>query len=200
MAKLSSRQQQIVDYIRESMAKRGYPPSVREICRAVGLKSTSAVHAQLKRLEAMGVLVRDRWTKRAIRLVEDEGVSNLIPLVGKVTAGSPVLAVENIEGYMPVPRELGEAGSHFLLRVKGDSMVGAGIMDGDVLVVRQQDHCQSGDIAVVLLGDEATVKRVVFDSGRVILQPENPAYEKIVVSPDQQFKVLGKVTGLFRKL
>lgn len=197
---LTARQRDILNFIRDTLVRFGYPPTVREIGQAVGLRSPSAVHAQLKKLEELGVIRRDPSRKRGIRLVEDAVAPNLLPLVGKVTAGLPVLAVENIEGYLPVPRELGEAGSHFLLRVRGDSMAGAGILDGDILVVRQQDHCENGDIAVVLLGDEATVKRVFFESQKVILRPENPAYEDIVVLPSQQFKILGKVTGLFRKM
>lgn len=202
MSELTPRQAQIVRFITDTIARRGYPPTVREIGRAVGLKSPSAVHAQLKRLEDKGILTRERAMTRAIRLLgaEKRLSGNSLPLVGKVTAGIPVLAAQNIEGYMPVPSELGQTGSHFILRVKGDSMAGAGILDGDFLVVRQQDYCSEGDIAVALLADEATVKRVHFERDHIALRPENPAYSEIVVRPGQPFKILGVVTGLFRKI
>lgn len=198
---LTPRQAEIVRFIRETLTQRGYPPTVREIGRAVGLKSPSAVHAQLKRLEEKGIILREPSITRAIRLLGSESLpNNLLPLVGKVTAGLPILATQNIEGYLPVPTELGKPGSHFVLRVKGDSMIGAGILDGDFLVVRQQDYCSEGDIAVVLLADEATVKRIHFGQDCVILHPENPAFSDITIRGGEPFKVLGVVTGLFRRI
>jgi SOS-response transcriptional repressor, LexA len=201
------KQQKILDFVNRQVAEKGYPPSVREICRAVGFRSTSTVHAYIKKLEEEGLIKKDATKPRALRIVDDshnslEGyiadreIEN-VPVVGKITAGQPILAVENIEETFPIPVEYLQNSKVFMLKVKGDSMVGAGIMDGDYILVRQQNTAENGDIVVALIGDEATVKRFYREKGHIRLQPENPSYEPIIVKEDMT--VLGKVIGLFRK-
>ncbi|HQD90521.1 MAG TPA: transcriptional repressor LexA [Syntrophomonadaceae bacterium] len=200
---LTERQQQILNYIRQCIRNNGYPPSVREIGEAVGLRSSSTVHAYLVQLEELGVIRKDPTKPRAIIPVDndepDQHLSNALslPLVGKVAAGSPILAEQNIEAYLSVPSELLGYGTHFLLQVKGDSMIEAGILDGDYLIVRQQNQASNGDIVVAMMEDEATVKRIYFYNDYVELRPENSSMEPLRVNNTQ---ILGKVAGLIRKM
>jgi repressor LexA len=208
---LTGRQQEIWDFLVDYVDRHGYPPTVREIGDAVGLASPSTVHAHLANLERAGLLRRDPTKPRALELTgrgkRAEAIAadhhhRGLPLVGEIAAGGPLLAEENIEEYVAVPAMLERGGADFLLRVKGDSMVEAGILDGDVVVVRRQQTAQNGDIVVALAGedeaaDEATVKRYFREDGRVRLQPENSALEPIYAAHVQ---VLGKVTGVFRAL
>lgn len=200
---LTERQQQILDFIRQCIRNNGYPPSVREIGEAVGLRSSSTVHAYLVQLEELGVIRKDPTKPRAIIPVDndepDQHLSNALslPLVGKVAAGSPILAEQNIEAYLSVPSELVGYGTHFLLQVKGDSMIEAGILDGDYLIVRQQNQASNGDIVVAMMEDEATVKRIYFHKDHIELRPENSSMEPLRVSNTQ---ILGKVAGLMRKM
>lgn len=232
---LTRRQQQILDVIRRESARRGYPPSVREIGEALGLRSPSTVHGHLVRLARKGYIRRDPSKRRAIELLwppagaDDTGrgpalrdgagaadaaaVPDLpdgehpssvsrrlqwVPLVGRVTAGQPILAVENVEGWMPLPHELVQDGEEvFALRVRGDSMVGAGIADGDIVFVRRQPSADNGAIVVALIGDEATVKRFFREPEGIRLQPANDAYPPVIT---RRAVILGKVIGLFRRL
>lgn len=197
---LSERQRQILDFIKREIRRKGYPPSVREIGEAVGLRSSATVHAHLARLEEKGYIRRDPVKPRAIEVLEDDPyyrkkrVVN-VPVVGRVTAGTPILAVENIEDVFPLPYELVGDENVFLLRVRGESMIEAGIYDGDYVLVRQQQHARDGDIVVALLGDEATVKRFYKEQDHVRLQPENSLMDPIIT---RDVQILGKVTGLFR--
>jgi len=202
---LTDRQRQILEFIDSEARRRGFPPSVREIGSAVGLSSSSTVHSHLAALEDKGYIRRDPTKPRALEVL---GVSrqgrggpdaphvHIVPLVGQVAAGAPVLAAENIETMIPLPDELADD-STFILRVKGDSMIEAGIFEGDFLVVHQQQTADNGDIVVALLGEEATVKRFYRESGRVRLQPENSSMEPIYAT---DVLVLGKVISLFRRL
>lgn len=202
MGSLTQRQRQILDFIKRQTREKGYPPSVREIGEAVGLSSSSTVHGHLARLEEKGFLRRDPTKPRAIEVLDDDDravqhhrlVS--VPLVGRVTAGEPILAVENIEDYIPLPRDLAGGDGTYLLSVRGDSMIGAGIHDGDLVIVRPQASADNGDIVVAMLEDEATVKRFFKEKTGVRLQPENPLLEPIRA---RQVTVLGKVIGLFRR-
>jgi repressor LexA len=207
---LTGRQQEIWDFVVEYVDRHGYPPTVREIGDAVGLASPSTVHAHLANLERAGLLRRDPTKPRALELTgrgrRAEAIaaepSRGLPLVGEIAAGGPLLAEENVEDYVTVPEMLERGGADFLLRVKGDSMVEAGILDGDIVVVRRQQTAQNGDIVVALAGDdeaadEATVKRYFREDGRIRLQPENSALEPIYAAHVQ---ILGKVTGVFRTL
>jgi repressor LexA len=209
-AVLTARQQEIWQFLVEYTDGHGYPPTVREIGEAVGLASPSTVHAHLANLERAGLIRRDPTKPRALELIgrERSGASrptpetHVLPLVGQIAAGGPMLAEESIEGYLGVPEPLARGGDEFILRVKGDSMVNAGILDGDYVVVRKQQDAQNGDVVVALAGtdeaaDEATVKRFFRETGRVRLQPENEALEPIYA---QHVQVLGKVTGVFRTL
>lgn len=199
---ISRRQEQILDYIKAETETQGYPPSVREIGRAVGLKSTSTVHGHLAQLERKGYIRRDSSKPRAIEVLPAAGIlprsaSVTVPLVGRVTAGLPVLAVENIEDYFPLPKDFGEQGTLFMLRVTGDSMIEAGILDGDYVIVRQQENAENGEIVVALLEDEATVKRFFKEKGKLRLQPENRFMEPIIV---EDASILGKVIGVVRRI
>jgi repressor LexA len=205
---LTKRQQEIFDFIRRYSAKYGYPPTVRDIGKAVGLASSSTVHAHLSNLEKIGLLRRDPSKPRAIELL-DRAVGNAVdsvrsivrpealPLLGAVAAGQPVLAEENVEEYIPVPQIAGGEDGEYLLRVRGDSMKDAGIIEGDLVVVRPQDTAQEGDIVVALLGEEATVKRFFRESDHIRLQPENETMEPI---RSKEVKVLGRVVGLLRSM
>ena len=200
---LTKRQQEIFDFIKRYSAKYGYPPTVRDIGKAVGLASSSTVHAHLANLERIGLLRRDPSKPRAIEMLDRavEGVRSIVrsddglPLVGSVAAGQPVLAEENIEEYVPVPTQAGGEKGQYLLRIRGDSMKNAGILEGDMVVVRQQDTAKNGDVVVALVGEEATVKRFFRESDHVRLQPENDAHEPI---RSREVQVLGKVVGLMR--
>jgi repressor LexA len=198
---LTPRQREIWDYLNAYVDQHGYPPTVREIGQAVGLASPSTVHAHLANLERAGLLKRDPTKPRALELVAREREHRL-PLLGQVAAGSPLLAEENVEDYLAVPEPLSRGGEEFLLRVKGDSMIKVGILEGDILVVRKQESADNGEIVVALAGEdesagEATVKRFFREGGRVRLQPENDALEPIYADFVQ---ILGKVTGVFRML
>jgi len=200
---LTKRQQEIFDFIKRYSAKYGYPPTVRDIGKAVGLASSSTVHAHLANLEKIGLLRRDPTKPRAIELLDRAaaGVRSLVrpglPLVGQVAAGQPVLAEENIEDYVPTPDLAGGEAGDYLLRVRGDSMMNVGILDGDLVVVKRQEAADDGDIVVALVGEDATVKRYFKESDHVRLQPENDSMEPI---RSREVRVLGKVVGLMRSL
>ena len=204
---VTERQRAILDYLRAFVDEHGYPPTVREIGEAVGLRSPSTVHAHLAQLERAGLLRRDPTKPRAIELTDrrrqlDESPADVhrLPLVGEIAAGGPLLADQNIEDYVAVPEPLSRGGEEFILRVKGDSMVGAGILDGDFVVVQRRQDARDGEIVVALAdadesAEEATVKRFFREDGRVRLQPENDALEPIYADHVQ---ILGKVIGVFR--
>ena len=204
---LTERQRQILDFLTKYVDEHGYPPTVREIGEAVGLASPSTVHAHLANLERAGLLKRDPTKPRAIELYREPKAEpaadvHRLPLVGEVAAGGPLLAEGNVEEYLAVPEPLSKGGEEFLLRVKGDSMINAGILDGDIAVVERRQDARNGDIVVALAGDdesadEATLKRFFREDGRVRLQPENDALEPIYA---QHVQILGKVIGVFRQL
>jgi len=202
---LTKRQQEIFDFIKKYSARYGYPPTVRDIGKAVGLASSSTVHAHLANLEKVGMLRRDPTKPRAIELLDKAvGAAKSVvtgggglPLVGHVAAGQPILAEENIEDYVQVPAIAGGAEGEFVLAVRGDSMVEAGILDGDFVVVRSQDTAADGEIVVALVGEEATVKRFFKESDHVRLQPENVTMEPIRT---RDVRILGRVVGVFRKV
>ncbi len=190
-------QQKILDFIRREIEEKGYPPSVREICAAVGLKSTSTVHAHLNTLEKKGFIRRDSTKPRALEVL-DNSVSRgrSVPLVGKVTAGLPITAIENIEDYLTLPQSMLGRDEVFCLRVQGESMIDIGILDGDIIVVRRQQDAENGEVVVAMIDDEATVKRIFFEENRVRLQPENRSMQPIYTDHAQ---VLGKVVALLRQ-
>ncbi|HEU0249189.1 MAG TPA: transcriptional repressor LexA [Solirubrobacteraceae bacterium] len=205
---LTKRQQEIYDFIRKYSAKYGYPPTVRDIGKAVGLASSSTVHAHLANLEKVGRLRRDPSKPRAIELLDKAvdaavgGVRSIVsqdslPLLGSVAAGQPILAEENVEEYVSVPAFAGGSDGDYLLRIRGESMKNAGIMEDDLVVVHQQETAQQGDIVVALLGEEATVKRYFRESDHIRLQPENETMEPIRT---REVKVLGRVVGLLRSM
>jgi repressor LexA len=204
---LTKRQQEIFDFIKRYSAKYGYPPTVRDIGKAVGLASSSTVHAHLANLEKIGLLRRDPTKPRALELLDraaagvQAGVQTFLqpglPLVGQVAAGQPIVAEENIEEYIQTPSFAGGEDGEFLLRVRGDSMQDAGIIEGDLVVVHSQEHAQDGDIVVALVGEEATVKRFFQEADHVRLQPENTSMEPI---RSRDVRVLGKVVGLMRNI
>ena len=198
--KITAKQQEILDYIKEEILKKGYPPAVREICEAVNLKSTSSVHSHLETLEKNGYIRRDPTKPRAIEIIDDNfnltrrEVVN-VPIVGRVAAGQPILAVENIESYFPIPMEFMPNQDTFMLTVKGESMINAGIFDGDNILVQQQKDARNGDIVVALVDDSATVKTFYKEDGHYRLQPENDSMDPIIV---ENCEILGKVFGVFR--
>jgi repressor LexA len=199
---LTKRQQEIFDFIRRYASRYGYPPTVREIGKAVGLASSSTVHAHLANLEKYGVLRRNPAKPRAMEVLIDRAKKAMspegaIPLVGQIAAGEPLLAEENVEEYMAVPRLAGGDEGQYVLRVKGESMRDAGILEGDFVVVCPQETAQDGDIVVALLGDEATVKRYFKEPDHIRLQPENETMEPIRSS---DVKVIGRVVGVFRSV
>ena len=191
-------QQKILDFIRSEIETKGYPPSVREICAAVGLRSTSSVHMHLTQLEKQGVIRRDATKPRALELLDSPlSRGRSVPLVGKVTAGQPILAIENIEDYLIIPNDLAaQEEDLFALRVQGESMIEAGILDGDIVVVHSQEQAENGDIVVALIDDEATLKRIFYEDGHVRLQPENHAMTPIIVD---HADVRGKLVALVRR-
>ena len=197
---LSQKQQEILDYIKEETIKKGYPPTVRDICEAVNLKSTSSVHAHLSTLERNGLIRRDPTKPRAIEII-DEGFQMVrqemtsIPIVGQVAAGQPILAEENISGYFPLPVEYVPNSETFVLKVKGDSMINAGIHSGDSIFVQSCNSAHNGDIVVALIDDSATVKTFYKEKDHIRLQPENDTMEPIIV---KECTILGKVFGVFR--
>lgn len=204
MTKISKRQQLILDFIKDEVRKKGYPPSVREIGEAVGLASSSTVHGHLARLESKGFIRRDPTKPRAIEILDTEDNiprSNVInvPIVGKVTAGQPITAIENVEEYFPLPDSLAHGDDQvFMLEVMGDSMIEAGILDGDYVIVKQQQTANNGDIVVAMTEeDEATVKRFFKEKDYIRLQPENSSLEPIIL---QNVSILGKVIGVYRQI
>lgn len=198
--KISSKQQEILEYIKETILKKGYPPAVREICEAVHLKSTSSVHSHLETLEEKGYIRRDPTKPRTIEIIDDcfnltrREVVN-VPLLGTVAAGQPLYAEENIENYYPIPSDLLPNAETFMLKVKGTSMINAGILEGDQIIVEHCPTARNGEIVVALVDDSATVKRFFKENGHYRLQPENDSMEPIIVN---QVEILGKVIGLFR--
>ena len=198
--RITDKQREILEYIKKEILNRGYPPTVRDICEAVNLKSTSSVHSHLETLEKNGYIRRDPTKPRAIEIVDDN--FNLtrrefanVPLIGQVAAGQPLLAVENIESYFPIPTEFMPNAESFMLKVKGESMINAGIFDGDNILVEKCDNVHNGDIVVALIDDSATVKTFYKEDGHIRLQPENDTMDPISV-PD--CKIVGKVFGVFR--
>ena len=199
---ITAKQKEILEYIKSEILKRGFPPAVREICEAVHLKSTSSVHSHLESLERKGYIRRDPTKPRAIEILDDsfqllrkEMVN--VPIVGKIAAGSPLLAVENIESYFPIPSEYLPNAQTFLLEVKGESMINAGIFNGDNVLVKKQPNAENGDIVVALVDDSATVKTFYHENGHIRLQPENDTMDPIVVE-EKDVHILGKVIGVFR--
>lgn len=195
MKKISAKQQKILEYIAEFTMDQGYPPSVRDICAGVGLSSPSTVHAHIKSLRELGYLDKDDHKTRALTIKGMGGPVSRIPVLGQVTAGMPILAVEQIEGYIPMDLE-GKYGEHFALRIRGESMINAGILDGDLIVVRKQETARSGQIVVALLEDEATCKRLSLDGKQIWLMPENPAFEPI---DGAGCSIIGLVVAVFRQ-
>lgn len=200
---LTRKQIDILEFLKKEVVQRGYPPAIREIGAAVDLKSTSTVHSHLTKLEQKGYIRRDPTKNRAIEIV-DETLSDLpvhrimhVPVVGDVAAGSPILAVENIEDTYPLPVSMAEKGDLFMLRIRGDSMIEAGILEDDLVIVRKQNTASNGDIIVAMLDDSATVKRFFLKNGTVELRPENQALSSIFT---QDCQVLGKVVGLQRRI
>ena len=200
--KISKKQSEILEYMKNEILNRGFPPSVREICEAVNLKSTSSVHAHLETLEKNGYIRRDPTKPRAIEIVDDN--FNLVrretvnvPIIGKVAAGEPLLAVENIDGYFPIPAEFMPKNQAFMLVVHGESMINAGIFDGDYVVVEQQETANNGERIVALVEDSATVKTFYKEDDLIRLQPENDTMSPILVD---NVEILGKVFGVFRFL
>ncbi len=199
--KISAKQKEILEYIKSEIINRGYPPAVREICEAVKLKSTSSVHSHLETLEKNGFIRRDPTKPRAIEIMDDNfsftrrEIVN-VPLVGTVTAGQPILAVENIEGYFPLPAEDLPNHEVFMLNVKGDSMINAGIFNGDMILVQKQPTAENGDKVVALIEDSVTVKTFYKEKGHFRLQPENDTMDPIIVD---NLSIVGKVIGLYRR-
>ena len=200
--KITAKQQEILEYMKEEILKKGYPPTVREICQAVNLKSTSSVHAHLESLEKLGYIERDPTKPRAIEICDDsfqmvrkEMVS--LPVVGTVAAGQPILAQQNIDSYFPIPAEFVPGGESFVLKVKGDSMINAGIFDGDQIFVKCCNTASNGDMVVALVDDSATVKTDYKEKAHIRLQPENDSMEPSIVT---ECMILGKVFGVFRIL
>ena len=200
--KITEKQKEILEYIKSEILKRGFPPAVREICEAVHLKSTSSVHSHLETLERKGYIRRDPTKPRAIEILDDsfqllrkEMVN--VPSVGKIAAGSPLLAVENIESYFPIPSEYLPNAQTFLLEVQGESMINAGVLPGDHILVQQQNNAENGEMIAALIDDSATVKTFYREDGYIRLQPENDTMDPILVQ-ETQLHILGKVIGVFR--
>ena len=198
--KLSAKQTEILEYLKSEILAKGYPPSVREICEAVHLKSTSSVHAHLNRLEEAGYIRRDPTKPRAIEILDDDFALSRrelvqIPVVGRVAAGEPILATQNITDYFPLPAEYAPNADCFMLQVKGESMINAGIFEGDLVFVKRQETASNGDMVVALIDDGATVKTFYKEDGSIRLQPENDAMDPIIV---RDVSILGKVFGVIR--
>ena len=199
---LTDKQQQILEFIKHRILEKGYPPAVREICQAVQLRSTSSVHSHLETLERKGYIRRDPTKPRAIEIIDDD--FNLarkeivhIPIVGTITAGEPILAVENIEDYFPMQPDFISSKNTFMLHVRGESMINAVILDGDMVIVQQQPTAENGDIVVAMIEDSATVKRFYKEDGYCRLQPENDSMDPIIVP---EVSIIGKVIGLYRSI
>lgn len=203
MGRTSTKDKEILAFLSSHIREKGYPPSVREICDAVGLKSTSTVHAQLKNLEKKGLIQKAGAKTRAIKVISPAEPSSEVseylnvPVVGRVTAGEPVLATENITDYFPLPLSFAKNHDVFMLKVSGESMIEAAILDGDYVIVQKQPTCNNGDIVVALVGDNATVKTFYKEDGHFRLQPENSTMKPIIVN---EVSILGKVVGVFRMI
>ena len=200
--KITAKQEEILEYIKETILKKGYPPAVREICEAVHLKSTSSVHSHLSTLEEKGFIRRDPTKPRTIEILDDTFNFNRremvnIPLIGTVAAGEPILAEERIEDYFPFPAEILPNAETFMLKVKGESMIGAGILPGDQVIVEQRPTALNGEIVVAMIDDSATIKRFYKEKGHYRLQPENEAMDPIITD---HVEILGKVIGLIRMM
>lgn len=210
---LGDKQQEILDFVNSQVEAKGYPPSVREICSAVGFKSTSTVHNYLEKLAKSGLIAKDPTKPRALKVIKGSKKSGNennakeyyshkelvdIPIIGKVTAGMPILAVENIEDTFPLPVDFVQNSNAFMLKVQGDSMIDAGILDKDLVLIKQQSTANNGDIVVAMIGDEATVKTFYKEKTHVRLQPQNQFMDPIIVKND--LSILGKVIGVFRRL
>ena len=200
--KLTPKQSEIFEYLKEEIREKGYPPSIREICKASGLSSTSTVHAHLSNLEKKGYIHREPSKNRSIEILEDDFYSNKkdvaeVPIVGKVTAGIPIFAAENLEGTFPVPIEFVGDDICFMLNVSGDSMIDVGICDRDMVIVRKQGYADNGDIVIAMIEESTTVKTFYKEKDHYRLQPENEIYEPIIL---KEVVILGKVIGLFRNI
>ena len=200
--KITDKQREILEYIKEMILKKGYPPAVREICEAVHLKSTSSVHSHLESLEKNGYIRRDPTKPRTIEILDDDFALTRrelvnVPVIGTVAAGTPILAEQNIEDYLPIPAEILPNKEVFMLKVKGNSMIDAGIYNGDKLIVAKQPNAENGDKVVALVDDSATVKTFYKENGHFRLQPENSSMDPIILD---QVEILGKVIGLFRMM
>lgn len=198
--KISSKQLEILEYIKSETLTKGYPPTVRDICEAVKLKSTASVHAHLESLEKKGYIRRDPTKPRAIEIIDDEFALSRrecaqVPIIGRVAAGEPILAEQNIQDYFPIPTDMLPNAQVFMLVVRGDSMINAGIFDGDKVLVKQTNTASNGDMVVALIEDGATVKTFYKENGHIRLQPENPDYDPIIVPT---CTILGEVIGVFR--
>ena len=198
--KISDKQREILEYMKEQILQKGYPPAVREICQAVNLKSTSSVHSHLETLEKNGYIRRDPTKPRAIEILDDDfnltrrEVVN-VPIIGQVAAGEPILAEQNIQDYFPIPAEMMPNAESFMLKVKGESMINAGILSGDTVLVQKQNTARNGDMVVAFVDDSATVKTFYKEDGDFRLQPENDTMDPIIV---ENCEILGKVFGVFR--
>ena len=200
--RITPKQQEILDFLKKEILTKGYPPAVREICEAVHLKSTSSVHSHLETLEKNGYIRRDPLKNRAIEIIDEEFALTRremvnVPVVGQVAAGQPILAAENIESYFPIPAEYMPNNKTFMLKVKGESMINAGICNGDTILVEQQNTARNGDMVVALIEDSATVKTFYKEDGYYRLQPENDTMDPIIVS---EVSIIGKVVGLYRSM
>ena len=200
--KITDKQREILEYIKEMILKKGYPPAVREICEAVHLKSTSSVHSHLESLEKNGYIRRDPTKPRTIEILDDDFALTRrelvnVPVIGTVAAGTPILAEQNIEDYLPIPAEILPNKEVFMLKVKGNSMIKAGIYNGDKVIVAKQPNAENGDKVVALVDDSATVKTFYKENGHFRLQPENSSMDPIILD---QVEILGKVIGLFRMM
>ena len=208
---ITDKKEKILEFLNEQIEKKGYPPSVREICSAVGFKSTSTVHSYLEKLTKEGLIQKDATKPRALKVINNKKAKSFepksaysrrelvdVPIIGKVTAGQPILAVENIEDTFPLPVDFVQNSSVFMLKVQGDSMIEAGIFDKDYILVKQQSIASNGDIVVALIDDEATVKTFYRENGYIRLQPENKYLDPIIVKSN--LSILGKVIGVFRML
>lgn len=206
-SKITEKQMKVLEYVKEQIKKNGYAPSVREICQALGLKSTSTVHGYLARLQKKGLIQKAALKPRTIRITDEDNANQQsfytskemvdVPIVGKVTAGMPILAVENIEDSFPLPIDFVGNSESFMLRVRGDSMIEAGILDGDLVLVKKQNTAENGEIVVALIEDEATVKTFFKEKDHIRLQPQNSFMQPIIVPT---CSILGKVAGVFRRI
>ncbi len=198
---MNEKQKKILNFIKDEIREKGYPPSVREICLATNIKSTSTVHTHLNKLEDMGFIKRTSSKTRAIEIINNSIEEILhLPVVGQITAGEPILADENITDYIPLPKRFGKSSENFLLKVNGDSMINAGILDGDYVVIKKQSTCFNGDIVASLINDEfSTIKRFFIKDDNIILKPEND-YLKPIILKKSEVKVIGVVVGVFRSI